>query len=175
MTVVVCVTDAPVPIMVSVYVPGTVAIVVATVIVELPDVVTEAGLKDAVTPAGKPLAENVTAPVNPFDGVIVTVYSLFDPLRTVWLAGEATRVKLCAGIVTTKVTVAECVAEVPVPVMVRVYVPGTVAAVVATVIVELPDVVSEAGLNDAVTPAGKPLADKVTAPVKPFEGVTVTV
>ena len=31
------------------------------------------GLKDAVTPLGKPEAESVTLPANPFAGVIVTV------------------------------------------------------------------------------------------------------
>ena len=31
------------------------------------------------------------------------------------------------------------------------------------------------GLKDAVTPAGRPDTDKLTLPVKPFSGVTVTV
>jgi hypothetical protein len=36
-------------------------------------------------------------------------------------------------------------------------------------------VVAEAGLNDAVTPLGKPDADRFTLDVKPFCGTTLTV
>jgi hypothetical protein len=36
-------------------------------------------------------------------------------------------------------------------------------------------VVAEAGLKDAVTPLGKPDADKLTLPLKPFWGATVIV
>ena len=36
-------------------------------------------------------------------------------------------------------------------------------------------VVAEVGLNAAVTPLGKPDADKLTLPLKPFTGLTVTV
>jgi hypothetical protein len=36
-------------------------------------VVAELGLKDAVTPLGKPDAERLTLPVNPFSGVMVTM------------------------------------------------------------------------------------------------------
>ena len=35
--------------------------------------------------------------------------------------------------------------------------------------------VAEAGLKDAVTPLGKPDADKLTLPLKPFWGATVMV
>jgi hypothetical protein len=44
-----------------------------TVIVEVPDEVTEAGLKLADAPDGKPLALKVTEPLNPPEGVTVTV------------------------------------------------------------------------------------------------------
>jgi hypothetical protein len=50
-----------------------VLVVVATVIVEEPEVATEAGEKLAVAPAGKPLALNVTVPVKLPDGVTVAV------------------------------------------------------------------------------------------------------
>jgi hypothetical protein len=46
---------------------------VATVIVEEPEPATEAGLKLAVAPLGRPLAENVTVPVKPPEGATVTV------------------------------------------------------------------------------------------------------
>ena len=53
-----------------------------------------------------------------------------------------------------------------VPVMVTVDVP--VAALPLAVSVRLLVVVAEFGLNDAVTPLGRPEADKLTLPVKPF-------
>jgi hypothetical protein len=48
-------------------------------------------------------------------------------------------------------------------------------AVFATVRVRMLDVVALAGLNDAVTPAGKPLALRATEPLKLLMPVTVTV
>ena len=62
-----------VPVIVTVELPVGVPDVVVTVIVELPDVVMEAGEKEAVTPAGKPLALRVTGPVNPLTAPIFTV------------------------------------------------------------------------------------------------------
>lgn len=52
-----------------------------------------------------------------------------------------------------------------VPVMVTTNVP--VAAVPLEVSVNVLDVVVLAGLKEAVTPAGRPAADKATEPVKP--------
>jgi len=57
--------------------------------------------------------------------------------------------------------------------MVTVAVP--VVAVLLAVRVSVLEVVAEAGLNEAVTPVGRPEADRPTLPVKPFSGVTVTV
>lgn len=59
-----------VPVIVSVNVP--VLLPAVTVIVELPDVFTDVGLKLAVAPAVNPLTLNVTVPANPPDGVTVT-------------------------------------------------------------------------------------------------------
>ena len=42
-------------------------------------VVAEAGLKDAVTPLGKPDAEKLTLPLKPFWGATVIVLDPFDP------------------------------------------------------------------------------------------------
>jgi hypothetical protein len=50
----------------------------------------------------------------------------------------------------------------------------TVAELEAVRVSVLP-VVALAGLKDAVTPAGRPVADRSTDPVKPLSGVTVTV
>ena len=64
--------------MVTVEVPASVPAVV-TVIVDVPEPVTEAGLNEAVAPAGNPLAVKLTAPVNPFSGLIFTVYAAVPP------------------------------------------------------------------------------------------------
>ena len=53
--------------------------------------------------------------------------------------------------------------------------PVGVLLAVVTVIVEEPEVVTDVGLKLAVAFAGNPLALKVTVPVKPPLGVTVTV
>jgi hypothetical protein len=45
------------------------------------------GLNDAVTPLGKPEAENDTVPLNPFQGVIVTVLVAWVPWATLKLVG----------------------------------------------------------------------------------------
>ena len=60
-----------------------------------------------------------------------------------------------------------------VPVMVTVAAP--VVAVLLAVSVRVLVVVAGFVLNDAVTPLGRPEADKVTLPLKPFCGVTVIV
>ncbi len=60
-----------------------------------------------------------------------------------------------------------------VPVMVGVTVP--VAAVLLAVSVNVLVLVVLLGLNEAVTPLGRPDADKLTLPLKPFCGVTVMV
>ena len=54
-------------------------------------------------------------------------------------------------------------------------VPAGVVAAVLTVSVEVPEVVTEAGTNVPVAPAGNPVTLIATAPVKPPEGVTVAV
>jgi hypothetical protein len=46
---------------------------VVIVNVEVPEPVTEVGLKLAVAPDGKPLALKVTVPEKPFEGVTVTL------------------------------------------------------------------------------------------------------
>ena len=60
-----------------------------------------------------------------------------------------------------------------VPVMVTVDVPVVTVALEVSVNVLVPAVLL--GLKEAVTPLGKPEADKLTLPVKPFCGMTVIV
>jgi hypothetical protein len=64
--------------------------------------------------------------------------------------------------VTVSDTVVVCVADVPVPVTVIVYVPAAVEVPTLTVIVELAPEVTDAGLNDTVAPAGSPAALSAT-------------
>ena len=52
---------------------------------------------------------------------------------------------------------------------------GPVVALLLAVSVSMLVVRAEAGLNEAVTPLGRPDADKLTPLLKPFTGVTVTV
>jgi hypothetical protein len=54
-------------------------------------------------------------------------------------------------------------------------VPVGVVPLVVTVIVEEPDVVTDVGLKPALAPDGNPFAVRLTVPVKPPDGVTVTV
>jgi hypothetical protein len=69
-----------------------------------------------------------------------------------------------------------CVRVPDVPVMVTVIVPVVAVplAVSVNVLLFVAEVVG-LGLNAAVTPLGRPEADKLTLPLKPFCGVTVTV
>ena len=59
------------------------------------------------------------------------------------------------------------------PVMVTVLVPLVAVLLAVRVNVLVP--VAGFGLNDAVTPVPRPLADKVTLPAKPVDGVIVIV
>jgi hypothetical protein len=58
---------------------------------------------------------------------------------------------------------------------VTVTVAAPIAAVLVAVSVNVLVFAVLLGLNDAVTPLGRPVADKLTLPVKPFCGVTVMV
>ena len=60
--------DPDVPVIVTVALP-TVALALATIVIcALEPELTGFGVKNAVTPLGKPLTENVTFPVKPFCG-----------------------------------------------------------------------------------------------------------
>ena len=96
------------PVTVSVDVAAGVVMLVVTVIVEVPLVVTVVGLKLAEAPVGRPLALSVTVPANPFSAPMVTVYVVELPAVTVCVPGEAPMVKSGTGAaVTTRLVVAE--------------------------------------------------------------------
>src|SRR5438552_13701382 len=71
------------------------------------------------------------------------------------------------GAVTVNETVVQWVALVPVPVTVIVYVPA-VAVPAPSVSVELPPAVTDAGVNEAVAPEGRPLALSETVCAEPL-------
>jgi hypothetical protein len=75
--------------------------------------------------------------------------------------------------VTVRVIVVVFVKLPDAPLIVSVTVP--VLAVLVAVNVNVLVAVAGFGLNDALTPLGRPDADKVTVPLKPFCGVTVIV
>ena len=77
---------------------------------------------------------------------------------------------------TASVTAALCTSVPLVPVTFNAEFPPGVAAVVVTVMVEVPaPFLMVVGLNEAVAPAGRPLTAGVTVPVNPFTAATVRV
>src|SRR6266481_4740548 len=94
-TVAVCVTLPPVAVIVTVDVPVVAVLLAVNVSVEfpLPGAASEAGLKLAVTPAGRPEADRETAELKPPLTVVETVVFPEVPCVTNRLAGEALMVK----------------------------------------------------------------------------------
>jgi len=93
-------------------VPAAVELAVENFRTEVPGAVTEAGVKEAVTPAGIPLAVRLTVPLNPFNAEMTSVEPAEPPTRTLTDAGDAKRAKSGAGF-TTRLTVAVCDRVVP--------------------------------------------------------------
>jgi hypothetical protein len=105
------------PVMVTVLVP--VVAVLLAVNVSVLVVVPGFGLNAAVTPVPSPVAEKVTPPVKPPDGVMVIELVPLADRSMVKLVGDADNVKLpVAAAVTVSETVVECVMLPPVPVAV---------------------------------------------------------
>jgi len=164
------------PVMVTVRVPVVADLLAVKVSVLVP--AAGFGLKDAVTPVPRPVADRVTLPPKPLDGWIVIVVVPCVDLVMVKLVGDAVRVKSPeATVVTVRETVAVCVVLPPVPVTVIVYVPVAVVEATAIVMVELPEpgAAMDVGLKLTVTPAGWPLAVKAMAELKPPETAVVIV
>jgi hypothetical protein len=161
-----------VPVIVTVAVPVVAVPLAVSVKVLLPVVL--AGLKLAVTPEGKPEADRLTLPLKPFTGLTVMVLVPLPPWVTETLVGEADRLKSGVGAAfTVRVTVVVWLKLPDVPVIVTVAVPVVAVPLAVSVKVLLPVVL--AGLKLALTPAGRPEADRLTLPVKPLSGFTVIV
>jgi hypothetical protein len=158
------------PVTVTVTVP--VAAVLLAVSVNVLVLAVLLGLNEAVTPLGRPDADKLTLPLKPFCGVIVMVLAPLAPCASVKLFGDAERAKFGGG-VTVREMVVICESTPDVPVMVTVTVPSADVALAVSVNVLVLAVLL--GLNDAVTPLGRPDVDKLTLPLNPFCGVTVRV
>jgi len=159
-----------VPVRVTVAEPvGAVALAVSVSVTVEP---VAPGLNAAATPVGNPPIARFTVPVKPFTAANVIVLVPDCPCCTLRLAGAAANVKLGpAATVKATVALAEMLPEVAVTVAVTAPVDAEELAVNVSVLVEL----VLAGLNAAVTPGGKPAIARLTLPVNPFAGATVTV
>src|SRR6266478_7794687 len=159
-----------VPVTVTVTVPVVAVLLAVSVSVPLLGVLV--GLNEAVTPLGRPEADKLTLLLKPFCGLTVMVLVLVVPCAIVMLFGDAEREKF-GGAFTVRETVVLLVKLPAVPVTVTVTVPVVAVLLAVSVNVLLLGVLL--GLNDAVTPLGRPEADKLTLLLKPFSGVTVIV
>src|SRR5690349_1480267 len=158
-----------VPLMVTVTVPVVAVLLAVSVKVLVLAVVL--GLNDALTPLGRPEAERLTLLLKPLRGVTVMMLEPAVPCVRVKLLGEAESVKFATGAaLTVRETVVVLVKLPEVPLIVMLNVP--VVAVLLAVRVKLLAEVAGLGVDDAVTPLGRPEADRLTLPLKPFCGVT---
>jgi hypothetical protein len=130
------------------------------------------GLKDAVTPRGRPEADKLTLAVKPFCGVTAMVDVAFAPRARLNEFGEAEKAKFGKG-VTVSESVVVCDNAPDLPVIVTVKVPRV--AVLLAVKVSVLVLVGLMGLIAVVTPLGKPEAERLTLALNPFSGVTVMV
>jgi hypothetical protein len=166
----VCVKPPDVPVTVTVNPPVEVVLLAARVSVLVPVVLD--GLKKAFTPPGKPAAVKATLPLKPFCGVTVMTLVPLEPCVRLTLFGEAEKAKFGAPF-TVRLTVVVLVRLPEFPVIVTVAAPA--AALLLAENVSVLVVVALPGLKEAVTPAGRPVADKLTVPLKPPSGATLMV
>jgi hypothetical protein len=165
-----CVSVPDFPVMVTVKVPEVALRPAERVNVLEP--VAGLGLNEAVVPLRVPEAESETLPMKPLVGVIVMLVAAFAPRAMLRLVGEADRLKLDEPL-TVREIVVDLVSAPLRPLIVTVKVP--VAAVALAVRVKVLAVAVLVGLNDAVTPLGKPEAERRTVPLNPLSGLTVMV
>jgi hypothetical protein len=175
-SVVVLVKLPEVPVIVTVAVPVVaIPLAVSVKVLELAGLVVLAGLKEGVTPAGNTEeTDKLTLPVKPFSGETEMVLPPLAPWTIDKVFGEAEREKLgTAAAVTARETVVVFVRVPEVPVIMTVAVPvAAVLLAVRVTMLEFAGLVMLVGLKDAVTPMGKPEADKLTLPVKAFTEAT---
>jgi len=111
----VCKAAVPIPVTVIGYVPSGVAASVVSVRITVLPVVMVGGRSAAVTPSGRPLADSATVSTAEPVAAIASVIVPALPRMTLTVVGDALIEK---SAVTTNDTVAVCVADVAVPVIV---------------------------------------------------------
>ena len=116
-----------------------------------------------LTPAGCPLTEKPTFESKLPDTIVIIVEFPLRPCSMEIDAGEAPRVKL-GGELTVRAIEAVAASVPAAPVTVTLLVPGTAELLAANVRLLNPVPVIGFGEKDAVTPLGRPVADKVTLP-----------
>jgi len=154
------------------FVAGVEKIVSVELCAPVPVIVTELGVKlqvgGSLAAAGVTAQVRLTVPVNPLDGVtvILTVFPVVAPgsILSEELLPPTTNV---GPAVTVSARVIDAVSEPEVPVIVTVTGPPTTEDPVAVRVNTL-DPVAGFVPNDAVTPLGKPVAERVTLPENPF-------
>lgn len=156
-----------VPVTVTVTVPVVAVLLAVSVNVLAPVVLV--GLNAGITPLGRPEADKATLPLKPLRGFTVIVLAPLAPCVMVKLVGDAESVKFGGGF-TVKESVVELDKLPAVPVMATLAVPVVAVLLAVKVKVLVPAVL--VGLNDAVTPAGNPEADKLTVLLKLFSALT---
>lgn len=171
-TVEVSLSEPEAPVIVTVEVPTAAEQATLIVITVVP--LNGFGLNPTVTPLGKPDAASVMLPLNPFSAVSVRVNVPLPHWGMDSEGGEIVSEKL-GGVealtARTMVVVSVKVPETPVMVMVE----DPTAAEELAVSVRTLDPVVGLVANPAVTPLGKPEAERVTLPVNPPTSVTVIV
>lgn len=110
------------------------------------------------------MAESATVPLNPFCGTTVIVLAALAPCLTLQLVCDALIAKRGSGD-TVRLMAASLRKPPELPVTKTVEVPS--AAELLAISVNVLGLVGDAALKDAVTPDGKPDAERVTAPPKP--------
>jgi hypothetical protein len=104
-TVDVRVTPPPVPTIMMAYVPEGVVGEVCMLAADVPAGVTDAGLKVAVAPEGRPKALRETLDENPLAGARASEYEAFPPCAMLDTAGDVEIVKSGVGGMTTELSV----------------------------------------------------------------------
>jgi hypothetical protein len=137
-----------------------------------PEPVIPGGLKLADEPGGSPSTAKTVGPTSPEDAATPTVNDVPLPATRLVDVGVATIEK--SG-TTVKLAETDCCKGLLDPVIVSGYVPGVTPPPIPRLSVVAPLLVAMPGLNEAVTPAGKPATPKVTAEVNPPDIVRDTV
>ena len=160
-TVVACEPVVAEPVTVTLEIEAAALAAAVTVIVELCPEDTEAGLKETVTPEGRPDAERDTVSALPEVMAVAMVETAEPPAATEMLDGLAEIEKSDGGAASTvSETAVVCVPVAAEPVMVTLEIEAAALAAAVTFIVEFCPEDTDAGVNDTVTPAGRPDTDK---------------